>query len=61
MIKEITYRKLERAALDGYPDRIRHDRLDLYRAASMWEEAGTMRVKIKYEIESVECNPDHDW
>ncbi len=39
----------------------RRDRSDIYRCTSSCKDPATMGLKVKYEIESVECNPDRDW
>ncbi len=39
----------------------RRDRSDVYRCTAACKDPATMGLKVKYEIESMECNPDYDW
>ncbi len=60
MIKEISDIDLEDER-NKYMHKYRHDRLDVYIATESCSYPDKMAVKVKYEILSIECNPDLDW
>lgn len=41
--------------------RHRRDRSDVYIATEAYRDPATISVKVRFELVSVECNPDIDW
>jgi hypothetical protein len=64
MIKDIPYRSIVAGRnydWEAFDNDYRHDRKDIYRACSTWDNPATMAAKIYYKIVEVNCNPDIDW